>query len=382
MNLRFFVLVFWGAAFGATATPVVPFYQVQAVDGGFTGNTVANDLNDAGDVVGTASGEDGTWPFVFRNGAFERFGPGSGIGERGTGLAISNSGLIAGRYKDSATATHYDPKNGLQWYSDEGIFFVDGVTVSRPRDLQDFNGYAGGNFVYTVYGFATDSELHGALVRSPSGAFFSYDFSTGAFNGPGGLIERSGNFNGAKLQLTKARSEGSGAIPAGCSVDGTIYKLQDLIDSSSGFIVSEGAQINASGQIAATGRDVEGRDRAILLTPTAWPAKIPTPTPVFVPPTPEPSPGPAPALRFRNGRLSEKCATSNSRYVIKGTSRGARSVQIRFRGKTRLTPIHADGQWSAKISGLRPGTNRVRVVAWNPATKAHSKAGTVIIIRR
>lgn len=383
MSLSLLLSAFFVSVGTLTATTNVPFYTVQTVDGDFPGETFGYGLNDLGDVVGKAQmpGESG-WPFVFRDGVFTVLGAETGIGQSGSGEAISNSGLIAGTYYDPAMADPPPPPNGyVNWHNGKGVFFLEGNLLLRPSVFKSYHGQVGGFFSFDIYGFGTDTKLYGKFVRGSFSLFtYSYEYATQT-----GSMEsvwpRTGtfSFNGATVEYTG--SHGRSSTSEELSVNGAHYYLQDLVDPAADFTLDYRIQINAVGQICATGTGPDGRHRALLLSPSVWPAEVPPPVPIATP-TPDPTPVPTPSYQLLNGRLNGVFRTATGHFVIAGKCRQGDIVKARWNGRVGQTTVRPNGNWRIRVSGLHRGKTRITVVAIDRVSGKHSRTGSVVVNRR
>ncbi len=232
---------------------------------------VANDINDAGTIVGAASNGQSVRAFI-SDGT-----PGGPLVDLGTPLdtadsfarayGISPSGVIAGVARNATDTT-----------SEPTLWLDDGVGGFTPTTIGSPAGSAFGEaFAATDDGRAVGR--YSDPVSSQTRAFF-YDGSSSVDLGllPGETfdnaraldINSAGQIVGYVADFDNAPSFGGAAV---VWEGGNIFDLNDLIPSASGWNLLSANGINTQGQIVGFGT-LSGETRAFLLTPIPEPSSV------------------------------------------------------------------------------------------------------------
>jgi probable HAF family extracellular repeat protein len=223
--------------------------------------SVANGLNNAGDVVGASFGPNGMRAVLWdKKTGVRDLGTLAGTTES-QAFAINNSGDIVGSSgkAGSARAFLWTKQAGMQ---DLGVL---------PGDVQSM-AY-GLNNRGDVVGFSQGpTGTHAFLWSKQDGMR-----NLGALGGGNRSVAQDISQNGIVVGISKSIVAGShqSARAFVWSAATGIRDLNDLIPSSAGVLVMAATGINTRGQILALGRSVnnvdlpkhEGWDRAFLLTP-------------------------------------------------------------------------------------------------------------------
>jgi probable HAF family extracellular repeat protein len=218
-------------------------------------NSFAYSINNAGHVTGEsfiAGPSPGTsgdaHAYIFRNGAFEDIGA-TAPTISSTGFSINASGQVAGKGSGNASTS-----NGAFIYTNGAFLFFE--TQGVARDLNDSGQTVG------VFGGNDDGSGRAFLftggVRQDLGTLGSgYNYSN-AFG-----INNSGHVVGFSSPSFFS-SQGERAF---IFSNGVMQDLNNLIPSTSGWVLTRASDINDAGQIVGNGF-LNGQERAYLLTPT------------------------------------------------------------------------------------------------------------------
>lgn len=255
--------------------------------------SVANGMNSVGQVVGrNFFGETGGIAFLWSDGTITSLA--SVLGGFSSALAINNAGQIVGLRGSppdfsSWNAFVYDTGTGEV----TSLSGLGGIFRSEARAINDAGVVAGyattaGNAFHAVrwseqiptdlgtlggtHSFATGINALGDVVGR---SFMPGDTAEHAFLYSDGVMRDLGTLGGAFSQAFGISDSGvvvgsAGTASAGAHAfvysDGVMRDLNDLIPPDSGWVLIEASAINASGQIAGTGR-IRDEIRAFLLTP-------------------------------------------------------------------------------------------------------------------
>ncbi len=232
---------------------------------------VANDINDAGVIVGAASNGQSVRAFI-SDGT-----PGGPLVDLGTPLGttdsfaraygISQSGVIAGVARNNSDTT-----------SEPTLWLDDGVGGYTPTTI----GSPAGSVFGEAFAATDDGRAVGRYsdpVSSQTRAFF-YDGGSSVDLGllPGETfdnaraldINSAGQIVGYVADFDNAPSFGGAAV---LWEGGEIFDLNDLIPSASGWSLLSANGINTHGQIVGFGT-LMGQTRAFVLTPIPEPSSI------------------------------------------------------------------------------------------------------------
>lgn len=226
---------------------------------GSIGDNEARGLNKSGQIVGYAATSTGhSHAFLYSGGQMQDLGTLSGLGNASSSAtAINTAGQVVG----SSTT------NSI--YSWQHAFLYDGTGM---HDLGTLGGLSSGASAINDSGTVVGTS---ATFTGPSRAFV---YTNGAMQSLGTLstepyaesyaqdINDSGDIVGAG-------SSAGGVNPrAMLFTDGTMYDLNTLVPTNSGFVLNWAYGINDVGQIVGCGTTSTGQTHGFLLTP------IPEPT--------------------------------------------------------------------------------------------------------
>jgi probable HAF family extracellular repeat protein len=214
----------------------------------------AESVNNSGQIVGistTTSGADDGF-ICSGNGPMIDLGPGYAP------LLINDAGLVAAVAGSSASnvGTYISSGGTGAWVSIGSL----GGTETQPA------------------GISNRGEIVGFSTTTPSGT------DQAAFLFSGGTMTNLGSFGGTESSANGENDEGLvvgySALPGDSishafvySGSGPIQDLNDLIDPTLGWTLTNAQAINSMGQIAAEGYQVGGEDQAVLLMPVPEPKK-------------------------------------------------------------------------------------------------------------
>lgn len=257
-------------------------------------HSFANDVNDAGQVVGSYFAEAGRHAFLHAGGRLIDLGtlPGGATSEA---FAINTSGVAVGR-SDSAAGSKAVLFAGGTVTSLTAGPLGDPSTSSSAQDINDdgavvdwFRAGLGAERGFVVAAGGAFTDLSGRVGDGSSAtAINSRGDIVGTRTG-GGFMYRDGavsTWNG----FAPAEVNDSGWVVgnvsnhAAVAIGEAVIDLNDLIGPASGWTLFHATGINARGQIAGWG-SVGGRTRAFRLTPADDPPlALPFPAPVVRPP--------------------------------------------------------------------------------------------------
>lgn len=216
---------------------------------------VAYGVNASGQVVGIFSGRAGGSGFLYSGGVMREITPGGG-----TALAINDAGQVVGEF---LVGFDFHP-----YLYSEGTF----------HDLGGFGGQGEARAI-------SPNGLVAGYSQTSDGDGHAFLYSGGALRDLGTLF---GVGSGAEGVNEAGQVVGSSGLPRAVTVHGTwvgahafvytygtMYDLNNLIEGPSGYVITDAAGINASGQIAATAIAPSGRIHAVLLTPGAVGVPLP-----------------------------------------------------------------------------------------------------------
>ena len=206
-------LVNQNVGYPITGSSAAIFHNRKPQDLGLGEGSQARGVNDAGQVVGTGSIQGNSLhAFLYQNGKTSDLGTLGG--DQSAAEAINKTGEIVGE---------------------------------ADTPLKDSQGNARSHAYVVVDGKMTDV-----------GTSFAGNSQAEAVNASGQVV---GYFEAG------TRADGSVNQRAFLYSSGKMYDLNALLGTDSGWTISDASGINDKGQIAATGTDVLGRQRALLLDP-------------------------------------------------------------------------------------------------------------------
>ncbi len=207
---------------------------------GSTGDSFSAAINDAGQVAGSANLSDNTTQRAFR------YTPGSGMSELGTlggvnsvGNDINQGGTVVG-HSDLSTGSYHAFAYADGAMSDLGTL---GGTYSSATALNDRGLVTG--FSYT----AGDAYAHGFLYQNGN----MTDLQT-----LGGRNSYAMGINNLGQVVGRSELLGGGSTHAFLYANGTMTDLNSLVDPGFEYVLRYAADISDTGQIAALGCNVAG----------------------------------------------------------------------------------------------------------------------------
>ena len=210
------------------------------------GHSLANAINDAGQVVGQYNLNR---PFIWQNGEFVELGGFGGGNSWGYALDINNAGQVVGSSPVN---------NGSDGLAQRAFLWEDGVMTDLGAlpGLPDSRSHAI-NELGQVVGFSSffDPDTTDEIFES-----FLWEDGVMIDLGVPGDLNRAHDINDAG-QIVGWSSRGAYIYE-----DGVVTNLNTLIPAGSGVSLSTATAINNAGQIVVNGR-AGGRFRAFLLTP-------------------------------------------------------------------------------------------------------------------
>jgi probable HAF family extracellular repeat protein len=222
---------------------------VTQIIGGFSGSpfsSVANGINDAGQVVGSAWNTEGNQrATIASNGSLTDLGALNG-GSWSAGNAINSSGQVTGASQTAYGAHAFVTRNGqmvdlgaFAWGTSTGYAINDAGQVAGTSHVTSNEKHA---FITTV----DDQMIDIGLAGYSSEAF--------GINNTGQAVGYFGDNSG-------------GAKRAFVTINGVMTDLNTLISASLGWTLSTAYDVNNSGQIVGVGIAANGVQRAFLLNP-------------------------------------------------------------------------------------------------------------------
>lgn len=258
----------------------------------------ANDINEAGDVVGVAAAAANLWgstaqPFLVRAGSWTDLDP-FNLGVYATATGINNSGLVIGTNSFAGTGT----LDSFLWSSG-----LPNAQARLPGDTCRISYGTGLNNYGEAVGFTAQPGACGsnsAVVYRAGGVFalptLGGDNSNAEHITDGGTIVGTAElptgqnravmwFNGQVTNLgtlggsSFALSASDDGIVVGYYIDnrsqqrafvsmyGNMFDLNGLIPANTGWRLLIATDVNERGQIVGQGRNPQGRLRGFILTP-------------------------------------------------------------------------------------------------------------------
>lgn len=245
-------------------------------------------INDSGQVVGTSHQMSGAGGFLYSGGTLQPLGVGWPTAINATGQIAGNAELgFTGNYYamliSGGTTQNLGTLGGGGSYANamnaagqvvgQSYLPPDSNSVSAYHPFLHTNGRMIDLGTLEGNGAATGINDHGQIVGD-----FNIDLTdpnptrTHAFLYSGGTMHDLGA-NLSALGINDSGQIVGFSYSSGAFVDvnGTLFDLNSLIPSSSGYVLQSANAINASGQIAANALTPDGQQHAVLLTPTAVP---------------------------------------------------------------------------------------------------------------
>lgn len=218
----------------------------------------ANAVNSAGQIVGYVGPSNQTQAFLYNNGST-------------TVLPSLPGGMDSGAYAINATGeiVGYSAIAGNSNY--HAVLYVNGT----PNDLGTLPGDANS----FAYGINDSGEVVG-FSQNDSGVYQAFVYSNGIMDGLGSLglgCSQAYGINDSGWIVGRAGIANgfSGYSQAFLDIGGTMYDLDDLLNSSGAGWTLESAQaINSDGSIVGFGLAPDGQIDAILLTPVPEPSAL------------------------------------------------------------------------------------------------------------
>ena len=214
-------------------------------------NSTARGINASGSVVGGYElvGSSVSVPYVWRNGTTTSL-PTLG-GSMNSAIAINDAGTIVGIVAAADDQTGF----GARW--DDGVMQVlptpAGTRDATPVAISS-NGIIGGEILTGTYLIRPCLWQNGQFVALP--ASNSTPASVSGVNAAGVAVGSA----------TISPQSKAGAV---IWRNGTITKLDKLVDIPDDWYIAEGLAINDAGQILVMGYDPKGNSNSMLLTPIA-----------------------------------------------------------------------------------------------------------------
>lgn len=238
-----------GTTFSQSGAQATLWYDGQAwAAGNFSGSSYATDVNNAGQVVGSAGGR----AFIAQNGRANVFGEVLG-GLSSTANAVNESGAAVGTVQ----------KN---WHQSRGYIWYNGQT--------QWIGTLGGNSSYAIdINNAGQTAGHAQTATGWLHAFVYQDGHMLDLGTLGGSMSYAyGINNGGDVVGYSWRADGT--LGAFLWMNGVMIDLAGLIEGADGWQITEAYAINDAGQIAGTGY-FNGVRTAFRLEPIAQAAAAP-----------------------------------------------------------------------------------------------------------
>lgn len=213
-------------------------------------SSVANDVNNIGQVVGNSDVAGHTRGFLYENGRMRSLGSLAGTGS--TANAINELGMITGHTALPGGGGHaYIYANGKM--TDIGSL---GGT-SRGNGINNLGHVVG---KYSVFGGLEQGFLYADNVMTDLGVL------------PGGRYSEALGIN-RHDQIVGAAGDANDEFRAFLFAQGTMHDLNSLVDETGfGWNIKKAMDINDRGMIAAFGSYAGGLDHALLLVPIPEPA--------------------------------------------------------------------------------------------------------------
>lgn len=228
--------------------------------------SIANEINNAGQVVGGASAllPGGATPwraFIWQNGTMSSLGTLGG--DASEALAVNNLGRVAGKSQPTGSQSYH----AFFWRSGYGMADLGtlGGAQSFGHDLNDAD---------VVVGYSELSEVTGTIDLPIRRAFVWLNGQMtalptlpigpppGGAYGPDNIHTIANGVNNAGVIVGESFPNGGACVWR----SGVIRDLNDLIPAGSGWWLSKAKAINDAGQIVGIGYH-NGLTRAFLLTP-------------------------------------------------------------------------------------------------------------------
>jgi probable HAF family extracellular repeat protein len=228
-------------------------------------------INDNGQAVGSTSLPGASTrfqAFLYTNGNLQVLTPPPSSNDA-AGAAINSSGQVVVNVYPGFTSQTYLYSNGtLQQIDGLGGAVTEGHAINSQGQVVGDSG------------IGLDVQTRGG----PEHAFLYSDGTTqdlGTLPGSLSISSASGINDAGEIvgQSTTASSVVSTDSDGFLYLNGTMYDLNTLTTGDSGYLITVGVAINASGQIAADAISPSGQEHAVLLSPALSPTATAVPLP-------------------------------------------------------------------------------------------------------
>jgi probable HAF family extracellular repeat protein len=297
-----------GLAVGSATTPFGYTHAYSSSGNGVTDLTInstasegiAAGVNNGGQIVGTQYISGQAYASEWVNGSAAAIG-----GAGSYGLAINNAGQAAGMMTVDGQGHAFVTINGIafdlgtlaggDWSSAYAINSAGEVAGYGNTGSGSFRGFVGSQELGTLggansYAMAINDQGQAAgSAQTSSGYMSAVLWTNGSIQDLGtlgGTNSYAYGLNSSGEVVGYSYVNGSGNIHAFLFENGVMYDLNNLIDASSEWVLTEAYAINASGEIAGEGL-FNGVDEAFLLNPVTQ--QIQTQSGQSLPAIPEPA---------------------------------------------------------------------------------------------
>jgi probable HAF family extracellular repeat protein len=222
----------------------------------FPSGTEALGINDSGEVVGTGYFTDGNFhAFLYSGGKMTDLGPRGAV--QASAIAINNSGqIIGGYYLTSGAVGEFLITNGKM----TTLPVPTGSYAVSAFAINDIGDIVGTNF------FNSGAPPH--AVKFTSGAWTDLGAINGAEASRATGINLSGQIVGTGFfRQTQYHPFKPGKHVPFISTSGGLVDLNTLIQTGTGFTLTDAVGINDSGQILCNATNAAGSKHAVLLSP-------------------------------------------------------------------------------------------------------------------
>jgi probable HAF family extracellular repeat protein len=222
----------------------------------FPSGTEALGINDSGEVVGTGYFTDGNFhAFLYSGGKMTDLGPRGAV--QASAIAINNSGqIIGGYYLTSGAVGEFLITNGKM----TTLPVPTGSYAVSAFAINDIGDIVGTNF------FNSGAPPH--AVKFTSGAWTDLGAISGAEASRATGINLSGQIVGTGFfRQTQYHPFKPGKHVPFISTSGGLVDLNTLIQTGTGFTLTDAVGINDSGHILCNATNAAGSKHAVLLSP-------------------------------------------------------------------------------------------------------------------